>query len=423
MNAILENIRVALNGLLSNKLRAALTTLGISIGVAAVIVLVSLGQAVQDFVAQQFLGIGTNLAFVLPGSQSVGRPGGSGIPASGRSSLTFSSITERDFTALADPLAVPDARYVAPLLRINRDIVFNGNKARGRIHGTTPDFFPARTRRLVLGRYFDAEEMTSQARVAVIGLTNVRALFPDTISPINETIRIDNVPFRVIGVLEKYGGTSFNDEDDVIAIPLSTAYARLSSNRNSAGLRPLSVIYLSSVSEQTMDSMVEQATEVLRKTHDIKFRQEDDFQILTQKDLLESFGQITALLTIFLGVIAGISLLVGGIGIMNIMLVTVTERTREIGLRKAVGARNGDIMLQFVIEAITLAMVGGLVGLGVATGGTLLIRALVPTLDAVVRPESVLLAIGISSGIGVFFGLYPASRAAALNPIEALRYE
>ncbi len=422
MNAILENIRVALSGLLSNKLRAALTTLGISIGVAAVIVLVSLGQAVQDFVAQQFLGIGTNLAFVLPASVAVGRPGGSGIPAAGRSSLTFSSITERDFEALVDPLNVPDARYVAPLLRINRDVLYNGNKARARIHGTTPDFFPARTRKLILGRYFDTEDMSAQARVAVIGLTNVKALFPDTVSPVGETIRIDNVPFKVIGVFEKYGGTSFNDEDDIVAIPLTTAYARLSSNRNASGQRPLSVIYLSAF-DTTMDTMVEQATEVLRKTHDIKFRQEDNFQILTQKDLLESFGQITGLLTIFLGVIAGISLLVGGIGIMNIMLVTVTERTREIGLRKAVGARNGDILLQFVIEAITLAMVGGLFGLGVATIGTILIRLFVPTLDAVVRPESVLLAIGISTAIGVFFGMYPASRAAALNPIEALRYE
>lgn len=419
MNAILENIRVALNGLMLNKLRTALTTLGISIGVAAVIVLVSLGQAVQDFVAEQFLGIGSNLAFVLPSSQG----GSGGIPASGRNSLRFSSLTERDWQALADPLSVPDAKYAVPLLRLNRDVTYNGTKTRARIHGTNPDFFPARTRNVVLGRSFDAEEMTTQARVAVIGLTNVKALFPADISPVGETIRIDQVAFKVIGVFERYGGTSFNDEDDVVAIPLTTAQTRLQSQRAPNGSRLLSVIYLSAQDETSMDSMVQQATEALRKTHDIKFRQEDNFQILTQKDLLESFGQITGLLTIFLGIIAGISLLVGGIGIMNIMLVTVTERTREIGLRKAVGARSGDILFQFVIEATVLALVGGAVGLLVATIGTLIIKLVVPTLDAAVRPESVLLATGISTAIGVFFGMYPASRAAALNPIEALRYE
>jgi putative ABC transport system permease protein len=386
-----------------------------------VIVLVSLGQAVQDFVAQQFLGIGTNLAFVLPSSQV--SSGGSGIPAAGRSSLRFSSLTEKDWQALADPFNVPDARYVVPLLRLNREVVFNGQKQRARIQGTNPAFFPARNRQVIMGRTFDDEDMTTQARVAVIGLTNVRALFPDSITPVGETIRIDNVSFRVIGVLARYGGTSFNDEDDIVAIPLTTAQARLQGERAPNGARLLTVIYLSAGSDNAMDTMARQATETLRKTHEIKFRQEDDFQILTQKDLLRSFGQITALLTIFLGVIAGISLLVGGIGIMNIMLVTVTERTREIGLRKAVGARSTDILLQFVIEATVLALVGGLAGLVVATVGTFLIKLIVPTLDAAVRPESVLLATGISSAIGVFFGIYPASRAARLNPIEALRHE
>jgi len=422
MNNLLENLRVAFAGLLLNKLRAALTTLGISIGVAAVIVLVSLGQAVQDYVAEQFLGIGTNLAFVLPATNAIGG-GGGGAPAAGRSSLRFSSLTEKDWQALADPLNVPDAKYVVPLLRINRDAAYNTSKSRVRLHGTTPDFFAARNRTLALGRLFDDDDMSAQARVAVIGLTNAKALFPDTLSPVGETIRIDNVAFKVIGVLTRYGGTSFNDEDDIVAIPLPTAQSRLASQRAPDGSRLLSVIYLSASSDQGITAMSQQAQDTLRKAHNIKFRQEDDFQILTQKDLLESFGQITGLLTIFLGIIAAISLIVGGIGIMNIMLVTVTERTREIGLRKAVGARQGDILFQFLIEATVLALVGGLAGLTVAALGTLIIGLVVPTLNASVRPESVLLAVGISTGIGVFFGAYPASRAAALNPIEALRYE
>jgi putative ABC transport system permease protein len=419
MNAIFENIRVAIAGLLLNKLRTALTTLGISIGVAAVIVLVSLGQAVQDYVAAQFLGIGANLAFVLPASFSTG--GGGNI--SGSNSLRFSNITDRDAAALSDTFNVPDAKYVVPVVGFRRDVSYGGSKVRARINGSTPDFFPARNREIVLGRPFEQEELNTQARVALIGQTNLKALFPEGVSPVGELIRIDNVPFRVIGVLAKYGGTSFQDEDDLVLIPLSTAQSRLQSLRTADGGRPLTVIYLSAADEKSMDLMVQQAAETLRRTRNIQFRQEDNFQILTQKDLLQSFGQITTLLTVFLGVIAGISLLVGGIGIMNIMLVTVTERTREIGLRKAVGAKSGDILFQFLVESCVLALVGGLVGLGVAALGTLIIGLIVPDLGASVRFDSVILATGISTGIGVFFGLYPASRAASLNPIEALRYE
>jgi putative ABC transport system permease protein len=422
MSALVENIRVALAALSANKLRAILTMLGISIGVAAVIVLVSLGQAVQDYVAQQFLGIGTNLAFVFPASFT-SNTGGTGVQASNRFSVAFSTLTERDVTALQDPFNVPDARAVVPLLRMTRSVTYGGSQARTRISATMPQYFPVRNRSIALGRTFDDQEATSDTRVAVIGQTVLKNLFPPDMLPLDETIRINGVPFRVIGILAKYGGASFQDEDDVIVIPLMTGQTRLQSARSLTGSKPVTVIYMEAVSDKAMESMVSQTAETLRRLHNINYRDADDFQVLTQKDLLESFGQITSLLTIFLGVIAGISLIVGGIGIMNIMLVTVTERTREIGLRKAVGAREWDVLLQFLVEATTLAFAGGLAGLAIATLGTVGLRLALPALNAFVRPESVLLATSISAGIGIFFGLYPASRASRLSPIDALRYE
>ncbi len=420
MIAIFENVRIAFTGLSANKLRAALTMLGISIGVAAVIVLVSLGQAVQDYVAEQFIGIGANLAFVLPATFTQ-RSGGTGAQAANRFSTAFSSLTERDVTALQDPFNVPDAKSVVPLLRMTRTVNYAGTQIRTRIAATTPQYFPIRNRPVALGRAFDDQE--ADARVAVIGQTVLQNLFPPDVLPLDETIRIDGVPFRVIGILAKYGGASFQDEDDVIVIPLGTGQSRLQSTRNLTGSKPVTVIYMQAVSDTAMDSMVIQAVETLRRIHNINFRDADDFQVLTQKDLLESFGQITSLLTIFLGIIAGISLFVGGIGIMNIMLVTVTERTREIGLRKAVGAREWDVLLQFLVEAVTLAFTGGLAGLAVAMLGVVALRLALPELNAFIRPESVILATTISASIGIFFGLYPASRAARLNPIDALRFE
>jgi putative ABC transport system permease protein len=255
----------------------------------------------------------------------------------------------------------------------------------------------------------------------------IENLFPDTY-PIGQTIRIGGVRFSVIGILNEQGsagglGPPGSDADNVIVVPLTTAQARLSGDRNLSGARPVSLILVQARDAQSVEATAQQMRIALREERDISFRDEDNFTIFTQADLLESLGSVTSLLTVFLGLIAGISLVVGGIGIMNIMLVTVTERTREIGLRKAVGAQNGDVLLQFLTEAVVLALFGGTLGVLLASAGIALVRAALPTLTVSVQLSSVLLATLISLSIGVFFGIYPATRAAALNPIDALRYE
>jgi putative ABC transport system permease protein len=405
---LFENIRVAIAGLGANKLRSALTMLGITIGVSAVIVLVSLGQAVDTFVRDQFLGLGTNLVIVFSGENERGET---------------VRVTMADARALTDFSRVPDALAVMPQLNLTRPITFDGREANGRIRGVSEVFPQLRNRTVTAGRFLEQADIDGTARVAVIGLTVVDRLFPDTF-PVGQNMRIGGINFRVIGVMEEAGSTGFGgDENDLIFIPISTAQTRLSGARELSGDRPLSSILVQARDGDSVDLVATQIRQTLREERRIAFRDEDTFEIFTQSDLLSSLSQITGLLTIFLAIIAGISLLVGGIGIMNIMLVTVTERTREIGLRKAVGAQKRDIQLQFLTEATTLALVGGGIGIGLAIIGTVAASAAIPNLSVSVQPGSVILATGISIGIGVFFGIYPANRAASLNPIDALRYE
>jgi len=408
ISRIVENVRVAMMGLRANKLRSALTMLGITIGVSAVIVLVSLGQAVEVFVRDQFLGLGTNLVIVFPAENNRGET---------------VRLTLNEASALADLARVPDAAGVMPQLNFNRPVNANGREAVGRIRGVTEIFPTIRSREMLAGRFFDRTEVNGLARAAVIGTTVVDRLFPD-INPIGQTIRIGGVTFRVIGVMVEAGGAGFGgDENDLIWVPITTAQTRLSGERILTGERPITNVLVQARDGDSVDVVAQQIRQTMREERRIAFRDEDTFQIFTQTDLLDSLGQITGLLTIFLAVIAGISLLVGGIGIMNIMLVTVTERTREIGLRKAVGAQKRDIQLQFLTEATALSVVGGSIGITLALIGAALVSALVPDLTVGIQASSIALATTISLLIGIFFGIYPANRAAALNPIDALRYE
>jgi putative ABC transport system permease protein len=416
--SVTESIRIALRGLAANKLRSVLTMLGIIIGVAAVIALLSVGTGVQKLVSDQLQSIGTNLLFVIPGNLSQQQ-------TMGRS--TMPSLTTDDATAIGDPFNVPDMSQVAPELSTTIDVSYGKKDYRLSVSGITPPFERVRNYAVAYGSFISEPDIAGQARVAVVGSRTAERFFGTNIYPIGETIKINNVPFRVIGVLKsKGGGGGFGggNEDDQVLVPLSTMHQRIYPNyRNAHGVPLVSVIYVQVVAENRMTPAINEISDLLRTRHDIKYQDEDDFTVINQQDLLSIFGQITGVLTTFLGAIAGISLLVGGIGIMNIMLVSVTERTREIGLRKAVGARRSDILGQFLIESIILSLIGGLFGIGIGILGAMIISRLAQGLTAIVTLQSIILATGFSAAVGLFFGIYPATRAARLNPIDALRYE
>jgi putative ABC transport system permease protein len=391
--------------------------LGIIIGVGAVITLMSAGEGVSVYVEEQFQGIGSNLLFVLPGAEDEAFGGPPGTTVGG------AELTTEDAEALLDPVRAPDVAAVSPTL-VRSTIVTSGKRDMvADIEGVFPDYTRVRKWFPEVGDFIGQVDVDSQARVAVLGRTVVEELFPDDPLPLGGTVRINDIAFRVIGVMEEKGGSSFRDQDSAVFVPLTTAQSRLFSARGRSGEHLVTVIYVEAVSEDRMDAAAEQVAAVLRERHEIDFTDEDDFSIISQSDVIDVFGDITNVLTIFLGAIAGISLLVGGIGIMNIMLVSVTERTREIGLRKAVGARRRDILWQFLLEAMTLSLVGGLMGIGIGAAGATVISELVEGFDAIVTVQAVVLATTFSAAVGLFFGIYPARRAARLNPIEALRYE
>jgi putative ABC transport system permease protein len=408
----LEGIRLALRALTTNKLRSALTMLGIIIGVGAVITLMSVGEGVQAYITNQFEAIGTNLFFVIPGSfeQELDRP---------------AYLTLKDAEALTNPVYAPDVLRVAPLVQGSARVTTPGKERVLEVSGVTPEYSLVRAWGVTAGLFITEADENARGRVAVLGSDTADYFFPNLSNPTGEIIRINGSPFRIVGVLESKGGNNFQNEDDAVMIPLSTALSRTFPRRTNRGEPRLSFIYVQAVAEDRMNAAIEEVSQILRQQHRIAPGQPDDFTVISQSDLIGTFQQITGVLTVFLGAIAGISLLVGGIGIMNIMLVSVTERTREIGLRKAVGARRRDILLQFLTEAIMLSMFGGGIGILIGAGGASAVSYLLRNdgFQAMITMDAVALATLFSAAVGLFFGIYPAQRAAKLNPIDALRYE
>jgi putative ABC transport system permease protein len=414
---IWESVRISLRALTVNKMRSILTMLGIIIGVGAVIALLSVGQGFEQYITQQFQSLGTNLLFVFAGQLESSGPG-----SAQASRQRIQPLTMGDAEALADPFLVPDVVAVAPEYSRSGMVVRGKQDRSTSVSGVTPEYQSVRNFNPVLGEFIAQEHVNGRSRVAVLGATVANELFELDEYPIGQTIKLNDVPFKVIGVLEEKGGGGFGDEDNVVMIPISTAQTRLFSAGSVRGDLIVSAIFIQVVTQDKMSEVADRIAEVLRERHRISFRDDDDFTVINQADLIQVFGDFTAVFTLVLGAIAGISLVVGGIGIMNIMLVSVTERTREIGIRKAVGAKRRDILLQFLIEAMVMSMIGGFMGIGLGyTASTLL--ANVADLTTVVTPSAVLLATSFSAAVGLFFGIYPATRAARLNPIDALRYE
>ncbi|MHB8134831.1 MAG: ABC transporter permease [Anaerolineaceae bacterium] len=399
----------AIESLNANKTRSGLTILGIVIGVAAVIAMLAVGNGAQNTITGSISGLGSNLLFVFRGNftEEVRNP---------------DYLTQADADAISDPFQAPSVAMVAPVINSNLEVTFSGEKTTPTINGVTPSYQQVRNMTLAEGEFINEEHVLGLASVAVIGTDVADTLFGHRDGLIGETIRIEGQPFRIIGVLESVGGSAFGSEDNVVNIPITTAQTRLIRRASDR----VDSILVQAASADSVSQATEEISEILRYRHRTKLGV-DDFTVFSQQDFVKTAQTITNVLTIFLGGIAGISLLVGGIGIMNIMLVSVTERTKEIGLRKALGARRKDILIQFLTESSLLSLLGGVIGIGLGWLIAFIVGKIAAAsntqLNPVVGLDAILLATLFSTAVGLFFGIYPANRAASLQPVEALRHE
>ncbi len=408
MMRIFEILRIAFDALIRNKMRSFLTMLGIIIGVGAVIAMVAIGQGAQTAMEGQINALGTNVLMLFPGSITRG-----GVMGGAGTSVT---LTEEDGNAIREQC--PAVKYISPLLRTGAQLVYGDQNWASSVQGGTPDFFNIRDYAIDEGDFFTDADVRGATKVCLLGRTVAQQLFEGE-DPIGQTIRIRNIPFRVVGTLMPKGQNMMGqDQDDIVLIPYTTLQKRLMGERN---VRAWGYI-ISAASKAQIPDAQQQITDLLRTRHKIAPADDNDFTIRSQTEIAEASNAQSKIMTILLASIASVSLIVGGIGIMNIMLVSVTERTREIGIRISIGAKRRDILGQFLIEAIVLSLSGGIIGVGFGVGGSKLISQLAGW-PVFVSLTSVFLAVLFSMAVGVFFGYYPARKASRLNPIDALRYE
>jgi putative ABC transport system permease protein len=399
-----ETVGMALSTLRSNRLRSLLTMLGIVIGNASVITLVGVGRGAQNLAEGQLSNLGANVLFVVPGNNDTRRQG-----------IDFpKTLVLEDAEAIGEQ--VPSVKRVAPQITLSEVVQAGGISSTASVSGVTPEFLPVRQFEMAQGRFFSASDLSGARNVTVLGPDLGAKMFPGK-EPVGRQLRIRNQLFEVVGVLEPKGAVFGQNQDENAYVPLSTMVSKLSGRNRTFGVS-LNFISVEARDEQSTSAASFQITNLLRQRH--RILREDDFAVRSQKDALTIVSTITGGLTLMLAAIGGVSLLVGGIGIMNIMLVSVSERTEEIGLRKALGARSGDVLLQFLVESLVLASLGGVIGSAVGIGTVALVGALTP-LPATIGAATVLVTVGLSGSIGLFFGVVPARRAARLDPIVALR--
>ncbi len=400
-------IKIAINALRRNKLRAFLTMLGIIIGVASVITMLAIGQGSKKSIQDQVSSMGSNMLFVMPGGQAMG-----GVQMGNSDSK---SLTLEDIEAIRSQST--SVGKLSPVVRSSGQVIYGNKNAPTSIFGTNTDYLDIRKITIKSGRMFTEAEIKSAAKVCLIGKTVITNVFGENVDPTGLEIRFNSIPIKIIGVLDEKGQSTFGqDQDDLILAPFTTVQKRILAITN------IQNIYASAVSEDKSPLAKTEIETILREKHKIKEGADDDFTVRSQDELIKTFSSISDILTVLLGIIAGISLLIGGIGIMNIMYVSVTERTREIGLRMSIGGRGIDILMQFLTESILLSVIGGIIGILLGIGAASGVGKMM-TWPVIVMPQSVILSFLVCTVIGVFFGWYPARKAANLDPIDALRYE